>query len=64
MPEQTKEAWPNTELEMALGTKPAPALRTAIHPTREAMSWIRALANDWEDARSHSEAPQVTPSPR
>ena len=21
-------------------------------PTREAMSWIRALANDWEDERS------------
>jgi hypothetical protein len=36
--------------------EPAPSPTAALHPTREAMSWIRALANDWEDERSHSEA--------
>jgi len=34
----------------------APGPAVTLHPNHEAMSWIRALANDWEDERSHSEA--------
>jgi hypothetical protein len=56
MAEKTKEARPDAALEMALEAQPAPIPTTAVHPTREAMSWIRALANDWEDTRSHSES--------
>jgi hypothetical protein len=43
-----------TAPDVELASSPA----IPMHPTREAMSWIRALANDWEDERSHSEPPK------
>ena len=56
MTEKNKEAWPDEAPKPTPSVKPAPSPALTIYPTREAMSWIRALANDWEDERSHSEA--------
>jgi hypothetical protein len=33
-----------------------------VIPARVAMSWIRALANDWEDERERSSHPEVSQS--
>jgi hypothetical protein len=46
---------PDAAMKPTTASKPRPGSEAAIPPTREAMSWIRALANDWEDERSHSE---------
>lgn len=58
MAEESKEVRRDAALEAALHVKLAPHEATAAQPTREAMSWIRALANDWEDAMSQSQAPK------
>jgi hypothetical protein len=55
MPERTEGVLADAALKAAPASKPGPDPEPAIPPTREAMSWIRALANDWEDERSHSE---------
>jgi hypothetical protein len=55
MAEETEGVRPDAALKPATASKPGPCPEAAIPPTREAMSWIRALANDWEDERSHSE---------
>ena len=55
MAKKTEEARPNAASKPGPGPPPALGPEVAIPPTREAMSWIRALANDWEDERSHSE---------
>jgi hypothetical protein len=53
MAEERKEGWPEASRALrpdATSASVPPPVRTI--PTREAMSWIRALANDWEDERS------------
>jgi hypothetical protein len=56
MGEMSKEVWQYASHEPAPDMKPAPSPVVAVDPTRDAMSWIRALAHDWEDERSHSPA--------
>jgi hypothetical protein len=58
MAEKSKEGWPDEGDKPAPTVSPAPSPTLTRHPTREAMSWIRALANDWEDERSHTEIPK------
>ncbi len=55
MAEEREGVRPDAALKPGPASKPGPGSEAAIPPTREAMSWIRALANDWEDERSHSE---------
>ncbi len=55
MAKETEGARPDGALKPASASQPGAGSEAAIPPTREAMSWIRALANDWEDERSHSE---------
>ena len=57
MGEDSKEVWPNEGNETTDVT-PVASPGPTRYPTREAMSWIRALANDWEDARSHGDSPK------
>jgi hypothetical protein len=54
MAQSSDEIRPDAERKAELEVRPAPS-SAATDPKREAMSWIRALANDWEDERSHSE---------
>jgi hypothetical protein len=54
MAEKGKEVWLDGAPEPEPEVTPEPS--AAPLATREAMSWIRALANDWEDTRSHTEA--------
>lgn len=57
MGEESKEVWPNEGNETT-DVMPVASPAPTRYPTREAMSWIRALANDWEDARSHGDSPK------
>ncbi len=56
MAERSREPWPDVTREPASVQKPEPSPVVGPQPSREAMSFIRALANDWEDTRSHAEA--------
>jgi len=55
MAEKSKEAWLDATLGPEREVKADSGPASAPGGTREAMSWIRALANDWEDTRSHAE---------
>ena len=56
MAEKGKEVWLVAALEPEREVTPEPSRSAAPLANREAMSWIRALANDWEDTRSHGQA--------
>ena len=56
MTEKSREASREAALSDSPSARRRPSPAVVVPPTREAMSWIRALANDWEDERSHSEA--------
>jgi hypothetical protein len=55
MAERSKD-WPDATREPTPDEEPQPSATAVLHPTHEAMSFIRALANDWEDKRNHSQA--------
>jgi hypothetical protein len=57
MAQSSEEIRPDAEHKALPEVRPVPS-SAAIDPKREAMSWIRALANDWEDERSHH--PEIT----
>jgi hypothetical protein len=43
---------------------PAPATPSAAEPAREALAWIRALANIWEEERERAEGAGSGPGKR